>query len=53
MNKEECIKYMIDFVEKIEKAHNLDKLNADPKERKMIVNEIKNELEKVTNDENK
>ena len=52
MNKDECVKHMIDFVESTEKAHNMDKLNVDPKERKMIVNEIKNELEKVTSDEN-
>ena len=51
MNKDECVNYMIDFVESTEKAHNLDKLSADPKERKLIVNEIKNELEKVTSDE--
>lgn len=51
MNKEQCIQYMIEFVENIELQHNIEKLNADQKERKLVVNAIKNELEKVTSDE--
>lgn len=51
MNKEECIKHMISYVEEIEMQHNIEKLNADQKERKLVVNAIKNELERVTKNE--